>query len=175
MEIDRNGLEVLDESACLRLLATATIGRLALTTGALPVVLPVNFMLTDRGVVFRTSWGAKLEAATRGTVVALEADAIDVVAHSGWSVVVTGTACELRDPADVAWARALPLAHWGAGDVDRYVLVPTTVVTGRRLDPTDAAGRRVAQRRGTGTRHDTTVPPSADAPSSKVPPNRSAR
>ena len=139
MEMDRNGLEILDEATCLRLLATATIGRLALTTGALPNVVPVNFLLTDRGVVFRTGWGAKLEAATRSTVVAIEADAIDAVSHAGWSVVVTGTACELRSPAEIRWARSLPLAHWGAGDGDRYVLVPLTIVTGRRI-PHPATG-----------------------------------
>lgn len=140
MEIDRNGLEVLGEAACRRLLATATIGRLALTTGALPNIVPVNFVLTDRGVVFRTSWGTKLESATRGTVVAFEADAIDTFSHAGWSVVVTGTACELRDRSDLTWARSLPLAHWGAGDGDRYVLVPVTIITGRRVPhPADVA------------------------------------
>jgi nitroimidazol reductase NimA-like FMN-containing flavoprotein (pyridoxamine 5'-phosphate oxidase superfamily) len=45
MEIDRNGLEVLDRDECLRLLATATLGRIGLTSQSLPTVLPVNFIL----------------------------------------------------------------------------------------------------------------------------------
>ena len=46
--IDRNGLEVLDRDECLRLLGTATLGRVGITFGALPVVLPVNFRLRRR-------------------------------------------------------------------------------------------------------------------------------
>ncbi len=42
MHVDRNGLEVLEREECLRLLAGATIGRLGITIGTLPVVLPVN-------------------------------------------------------------------------------------------------------------------------------------
>jgi hypothetical protein len=43
MEIDRNGLEVLSRHECLRLLGTATLGRIGVTSDALPTVLPVNF------------------------------------------------------------------------------------------------------------------------------------
>lgn len=40
MEMDRNGLEVLDRPWCLRLLQGATLGRVGMTMGALPVVRP---------------------------------------------------------------------------------------------------------------------------------------
>src|SRR6187401_2874753 len=64
MEIDRNGLEVLDRAECLRLLSTATLGRIGVQYGALPTVLPVNFVLDGCDIVIRTGRGTKLDAAT---------------------------------------------------------------------------------------------------------------
>ena len=134
MEIDRNGLTVLSREECLRLLSTATVGRLGITSQALPTVLPVNFRLTDAGVVFSTGRGSKLEAATRGTVVAFEADEIDRTTHTGWSVVVTGMAREVTDAGELEAVRTLPLAHWGVGAVERYVCVSLELVSGRRIE-----------------------------------------
>lgn len=97
-------------------------------------MLPVNFVLTPDGIVFRTGWGTKLDAATRNTVVAFEADDFTTFTHSGWSVVVTGVAREVTDPDEVERVRNLPLAHWGGGDrTDRYVCISTELVSGRRL------------------------------------------
>ena len=134
MEIDRNGLEVLERDVCLQLLAEATIGRVGVSQGALPVVLPVNFVLTEAGVVFRTRRGTKLDAAVDGAVVAFEADAFDPLFHSGWSVVVTGVAAvhdveELPEEARLAPRWAVP----GHRDDERYVLIPTEIVSGRRV------------------------------------------
>jgi len=137
MEVDRNGLEVLDRGECLRLLEQATIGRVGLSASALPVVLPVNFVLTDVGVVFRTSRGTKLDAAVDGAVVAFEADSFDPMYHEGWSVVVTGVA-EVRD-LDSLPARAAQTPRWAApghgghDDGEQFVVVPTDMVSGRRI------------------------------------------
>jgi uncharacterized protein len=134
MEIDRNGLEVLERDVCLQLLAEATIGRVGVSQGALPVVLPVNFVLTDAGVVFRTRRGTKLDAAVDGAVVAFEADAFDPLFHSGWSVVVTGVAA-VHDVAELP-ERAALAPRWAAPghlDDERYVLIPTDIVSGRRV------------------------------------------
>ena len=97
MELDRNGLEVLSRAECLDLLGRVSIGRVGCSTGALPTVLPVNFVVDGESVVIRTAPGSKLDAATRHAVVAFEADDIDPVYHSGWSVLATG------QPATSAW------------------------------------------------------------------------
>src|SRR5688500_14548904 len=112
MEVDRNGLEVLDRDECLRLLATATIGRIAMTSGALPVVLPVNFRLIDASIVIRTGRGSKLEAATRNAVVAFEVDSFDQFSHSGWSVMATGVAREVTDPTQRDRLRRSHIPRW---------------------------------------------------------------
>jgi nitroimidazol reductase NimA-like FMN-containing flavoprotein (pyridoxamine 5'-phosphate oxidase superfamily) len=133
VDVDRNGLEVLDGAECLRLLAHATIGRIGLSVGALPTILPVNFLLDDGRILIRTGSGTKLDAALRDAVVAFEVDHIDPVDHGGWSVCVTGVAREVRDPSDLARIHALPLAHWTPNGVSHVIEVSTEIITGRRI------------------------------------------
>src|SRR6516165_11352239 len=86
MDMDRNGLEILDRAECLHLLSGSVLGRIAVTVGALPVILPVNFLLDGDRILIRTGKGTKLEAATRDAVVAFEVDDVEPFSHSGWSV-----------------------------------------------------------------------------------------
>ena len=130
-EVDRNGLEVLDRAECLRLLRTATLGRIGISTGALPTILPINFRVDGDRILFRTGVGTKLDAATRGAVVAFEADDIDPMYHSGWSVVVTGVAREVEDPDDRA---IYTTPRWAPTESERLVEVSIDEISGRRLD-----------------------------------------
>ncbi|HEX7167703.1 MAG TPA: pyridoxamine 5'-phosphate oxidase family protein [Acidimicrobiales bacterium] len=138
MEVDRNGLEVLSRGECLALLGSATLGRIALTSRALPLVLPVNYRLDGRQIVIRTNPGTKLEAATRHTVVAFEVDDVDPTYHTGWSVVVQGIARVVVERAEIRRMETLPLPAWFPAADDRFVTISTDVVTGRRLAPVRA-------------------------------------
>jgi nitroimidazol reductase NimA-like FMN-containing flavoprotein (pyridoxamine 5'-phosphate oxidase superfamily) len=71
---DRVRLETLDRAECLNLMATAPVGRIGVSIGALPAIIPVNFALVGANIVIRTVPGAKLDAATRHAVVAFEVD-----------------------------------------------------------------------------------------------------
>lgn len=133
MDADRNGLEVLSRAQCLELLATGAFGRIALTSEALPLVLPVNYHFDGRRIILRTNPGTKLDAATRHTVVAFEVDDIDPVYHCGWSVVVQGVARAVDDPAEVASLRRLPLATWTPLPTDHYVAISADILSGRRI------------------------------------------
>jgi nitroimidazol reductase NimA-like FMN-containing flavoprotein (pyridoxamine 5'-phosphate oxidase superfamily) len=135
MEVDRNGLEVLDRDECLRLLDSATLGRVGVNVSALPTVLPVNFRLTDGRIIFRTGPGTKLAAATRNAVVAFEVDDIDPLSHTGWSVVVTGVARPVVDHDDLARLTDLGIARWAPGHDGHVVEVSLDLVTGRRIPP----------------------------------------
>ncbi|MDQ4096535.1 MAG: pyridoxamine 5'-phosphate oxidase family protein [Actinomycetota bacterium] len=139
MELDRNGLEVLNRDDSLRLLETTTLGRLGLTSGALPTVLPVNFRLDGDRILIRTGAGSKLSAATRNAVVAFEADCFDPADQSGWSVVVTGVAREVTDPAELARLSAVAIPRWAPHGDGRVVAISTELVSGRRLLPNHAA------------------------------------
>lgn len=133
LHVDRNGLEMLARREALQLLSTQVIGRIAVTSGALPVILPVNFALVDDEIIIRTTRGTKLDAATRGAVVAFEVDDFNAWAHTGWSVAVTGVSREVTDPAEQAALALRHLARWAPADADRIIAISTEIVSGRRI------------------------------------------
>ncbi len=128
-----DGLELLDEAECQRLLAEGGIGRVGMTAGALPVILPVNFAIIDGDIVFRTSDGSKLHATRGGAVVAFEVDAYDVPAARGWSVLAVGRAREVTDEHDLEQLRELHLAPWANGERTHFVRLRPELITGRRI------------------------------------------
>jgi nitroimidazol reductase NimA-like FMN-containing flavoprotein (pyridoxamine 5'-phosphate oxidase superfamily) len=134
-------LEDLPPAECRRLLASTPLGRVGVTIAALPAVLPVNFIVDDDSIVFRTMPGTKLDAATVRAVVAFEADGFDAATGTGWSVLVRGMAGEITDPDELARARALPLRSWALGDqADRYIRIGMDLVSGRRAVVHDHEG-----------------------------------
>ncbi len=146
IDFEQSGGEPLSRAQCLRLLGTTKVGRVGLTVGALPVVVPVDYRLWRDQVIFRTAEGSRLHRATTDAVVAFEVDALGTGEPWGWSVVVTGVArdvSELVDAADVARAELgfRPGGWWTNGTRDRHLAVPTDVVAGCRLPahaPVDA-------------------------------------
>jgi nitroimidazol reductase NimA-like FMN-containing flavoprotein (pyridoxamine 5'-phosphate oxidase superfamily) len=126
-------LRPIPEDECTLLLAAGSVGRVGLSQGALPVVLPVNYAVLDGDIVIRTGAGTKLDAALTNAVVAFEIDAVDPVYHEGWSVMVQGRAHEVVDPEELKRARALPLEPWAAGARDRFVRIASERMSGRRI------------------------------------------
>jgi nitroimidazol reductase NimA-like FMN-containing flavoprotein (pyridoxamine 5'-phosphate oxidase superfamily) len=121
---------------CRMLLDRAYVGRVGVSVQALPVILPVNYVMHEGDVVFRVSAGTKLAAATAGAVVAFEVDHHDPHGTTGWSVLLQGRAQEIDDPAELARARELPLHSWALdGAADHYVRLRPTMMCGRRFQP----------------------------------------
>ena len=129
----RTWLEILGTEECWRLLGTVPVGRLAVVTDGQPEIFPVNFVVGDGAVVFRTEAGTKLAAVDGNPAVCFEADEIDPATRSGWSVVVRGRARAVREPAQLARLRALALEYWSVGDKPDYVEITPTLVSGRRV------------------------------------------
>ncbi|MCX5367500.1 pyridoxamine 5'-phosphate oxidase family protein [Streptomyces sp. NBC_00124] len=128
-----DGFRELDRQECLSLLARPQIGRIVHTRKALPAVLPVNFGLDDGAVVLRTSAASELARAIDGVVVAFEADEVDAVAQSGWSVVVTGRATVVTDPAEHERLRRVGPRSWAPSAREVFVRIEPELVTGREL------------------------------------------
>jgi nitroimidazol reductase NimA-like FMN-containing flavoprotein (pyridoxamine 5'-phosphate oxidase superfamily) len=129
-----DAFRALDRPECLRLLAKVPVGRVVYTRRALPAVLPVNFALdTDASVLLRTSPDSDLVRAIDGVVVAFEADEFDTENRSGWSVVVTGRATEVTDPAEhERLSQAGPIS-WMPLREAVFVRIESEMVTGREL------------------------------------------
>ncbi|MGW7384906.1 pyridoxamine 5'-phosphate oxidase family protein [Streptomyces sp. NPDC054794] len=129
-----DGFRELDREECLRLLAQAPLGRIVHTRHALPAVLPVNFGLDEDGaVLLRTSAASELVRAIDGAVVAFEADQVDAVAQSGWSVVVTGPATVVTDPAEHERLVRSGPRSWVPAPHEVFVRIEPDLVTGREL------------------------------------------
>jgi len=93
--------DVLSERECWELLATVSVGRLALSVRALPVILPVQYYLNGRRLAVCLGH--------HDTIIAFAADSIDRVTRSGWSVQVQGRsviADGLRIDTDCGWPAA---------------------------------------------------------------------
>jgi nitroimidazol reductase NimA-like FMN-containing flavoprotein (pyridoxamine 5'-phosphate oxidase superfamily) len=124
----------LDRQDCMRLLAKVPVGRVVYTRQALPAVLPINFSLdTNSSVVLRTSPQSDLVRAIDGVVVAFEADEFDAETRSGWSVVITGRAFVVTDPAEnERLSQAGPVSWMPLKDAV-FVRIESEMVTGREL------------------------------------------
>ena len=133
MKLDSTGLEILESDECMRLLRTQAMGRITLSSGALPVVLPVNFAVLKDQIVIRTRRGTTLAAATRSAIVAFEVDHFDQETGEGWSVMVQGVAREVQGTVLLEEAKVAPLARWLDPTGSRHVAISIDLISGRRV------------------------------------------
>lgn len=130
----RTFLEHLSQRECWELLSSTPVGRIGVLVDSAPEIYPVNFVVDDTSIVFRTDSGSKLRGLDRSPTVCFEADSIDVEEHTGWSVLVKGRAMEVTDPEEARAVAALPLRFWSLGDKSHWVRIRPSSVTGRRID-----------------------------------------
>jgi nitroimidazol reductase NimA-like FMN-containing flavoprotein (pyridoxamine 5'-phosphate oxidase superfamily) len=136
----RTHLEELEREECFVLLERPTLGRLAVVgDDRRPYVFPVNFVVHNETIVFRTDVGTKLHLAL-GQWVAFECDGVDSVYHTGWSVLVSGIAEVVTTRAEIAELERLPLGVWCAGPKPTWVRLRPMGVSGRRIPPHGSTG-----------------------------------
>ena len=133
MNFNGAALEQLSRGECLRLVGQVPLGRIVYTRQALPAVELVNFALDDGDIVIRTDSGGKLAAATRGAVVAFEADSVNVATRTGWSVTIVGYCWAVTDGDEIRRLERTGLDPWAPGERDHFIRVSPTFVNGRRV------------------------------------------
>jgi nitroimidazol reductase NimA-like FMN-containing flavoprotein (pyridoxamine 5'-phosphate oxidase superfamily) len=128
-------LEELEPVECRRLLVTTSIGRLGFSTGEEQRIVPLNYVLAEDRLVFRTSPENEVAKFALDRPVAFEVDQVDEFMQSGWSVLVSGTAEELPR----ASLRAMDVGEtpepWASGVRSLYLRIPLARITGRRVHP----------------------------------------
>jgi uncharacterized protein len=135
-------LEPIDVGSCLELLGATPFVRLGFLTDGTPTILPVNHVLLDGTLYFRTAAGGKLASAAAQQRVAVEADGIDVDRHVGWSVVAHGSASIITDPTVLERLHSTSSSPWTSPD-EKVFWVGVTLdnIAGRRIiPPTPASG-----------------------------------
>jgi nitroimidazol reductase NimA-like FMN-containing flavoprotein (pyridoxamine 5'-phosphate oxidase superfamily) len=132
-------LEILGEAECVRLISPGGIGRLVFAGRYDLTVLPVNFVLRDGAILFRTVEAGSTDEDLRTGIehaeyrVAFEVDDIDAESHEGWSVLIQGPAHHLDDPGEQAGAIAAGLQPWAGGEREHFIEITPARITGRRI------------------------------------------
>ncbi len=113
----------LSPDECWELLGTAGVGRVALSIRALPLILPVRYVVDDASVAISLGRLGMPTVSVHDAVVAFAVDRIDELTSTGWMVQLQGRALLAPSSSD------------GPGQVDGSQvirLVPGTV-SGRRF------------------------------------------
>jgi len=126
-------LNVLDEAESRRLLATACMGRVAFTEGAMPTIQPASFAVSGNDVLIPTGLGSKMAAGRRRHVLVFEVDDYDLTERTGWNVTVVGPSRLISDPSDVTALNALGVLPWAPATTHCYIALHMAVVHGRRI------------------------------------------
>jgi uncharacterized protein len=122
---------ILSEDESWNRLGGVALGRLVTTFAGEPEIFPVNYVVQDRTVLFRTAEGTKLFSAIASNTVVFEADDHDV--RQGWSVIVRGRAKVVRGEADIEKAELAQLIPWTSAPKIHYVRVTPSEITGREF------------------------------------------
>jgi nitroimidazol reductase NimA-like FMN-containing flavoprotein (pyridoxamine 5'-phosphate oxidase superfamily) len=138
-------LEMLDEDECVRLIAPGGIGRLVFAGRFDLTVLPVNYVLRDGAILFRTAQAGSTDEDLRTGIehaeyrVAFEVDDFDAETREGWSVLIQGPAHHLDDPGEQADAVAAGVEPWPGGEREHFIQITPVRITGRRIRHEPAA------------------------------------
>ena len=135
-------MERMQRPECLQRLAGQAVGRVAVTAQALPAIIPVNYVLDDQSIVFRTDADGLLAHACDESVVAFEVDDMAADGSGGWSVLVVGVA-HLLDGSQAARAAQLDVVSAMGQGRNQHVSIDISRVSGRRVgtQPASDVGR----------------------------------
>jgi uncharacterized protein len=131
---DHAGLAILPLDECLHLLGSVSVGRIGFQADGEVVILPVNHVVDEQSVAFRTAAGSKLSAADGEAHVVFEADDYDPLRRTGWSVVVNGNAQVVYEDDEIETLNRRGLDSW-TDEPDRpfWIRIRPESVSGRLL------------------------------------------
>lgn len=129
MDENTEVVQRLTDQDCWDHISGEALGRLVTHVGEVLDIFPVNYVVDQGTIVFRTAEGSKLTELTINDEVLFEVDAHTET--DAWSVVVRGNAHRLSTNDEVQVADALPLKPW----------IPTLKYNYVRIVPMSLSGR----------------------------------
>jgi nitroimidazol reductase NimA-like FMN-containing flavoprotein (pyridoxamine 5'-phosphate oxidase superfamily) len=130
-----HALRTLTPAECFELLESGGIGRVGFSSADGITMLPVNFAVAAKAVIFRTAPDTLL-ALYANAQVSFETDRFDEALHEGWSVLIQGRAHMVTQEPEVRRLQdRTRLQPWAPGARDVYVRITPTRVSGRRIQP----------------------------------------
>lgn len=133
MSENNDVIEVLSDGESLELLSTKTFGRLVVRRKDDMDLFPLNYLVHEGNILFRTAEGSKLFSLTLNDDVLFEADEVDSDGSAAWSVIVKGHARALTSNEEIREADELPLKPWLPTLKYNYVVVTPDSISGRKF------------------------------------------
>ncbi len=128
-------LRTVSPAECFELLEPGGVGRVGFTAADGIMILPVNFAVTGKAIIFRTAPDTLLALYADGPV-SFEADRLDEALREGWSVLVHGHARKVIGEREVRRLEdRTHLEPWAGGARDVYVRITPNRISGRRIQP----------------------------------------
>lgn len=128
-----HALRTLSPAECFELLERRGIGRVGFAGADGIMIVPVNYAVAGKTVVFRTAPDTLLAAYAEGRV-SFEVDSLDEALHEGWSVLMHGHAHKVTEERVVKQCEdRMHLEPWAAGARDVYVRIVPSRISGRRI------------------------------------------
>ena len=126
--------EELSEAQCWSLIGGKETGRIAFLQDGRLLVFPVNYLVHNKSVYFRTSEDSGLALLPGDLNTSFQVDAHDGDAMAGWSVLVSGRANAVTDEELLTrlWGMR-STAPYGGGQRNLFVGIEPAQVTGRRV------------------------------------------
>jgi nitroimidazol reductase NimA-like FMN-containing flavoprotein (pyridoxamine 5'-phosphate oxidase superfamily) len=124
-------VEALAESECWKLLGSNEIARLAVVDDRGADIFPINYLVKDEDIFFRSAPGTKIVSLTEHPGVALEADG--TADRKRWSVVVRGEARRLDHDSEIEASGVQDLPTLTDSEKWNYFRITPRTVTGIRF------------------------------------------
>jgi len=127
--------QTVSAAECFDLLEPGGIGRVGFMAEDWVMMLPVNFAVSGKAIIFRTAPDTLLALHARARL-SFEVDHFDEARREGWSVLVQGHAHQVTDEDEVKHLEDVTrLEPWAPGARDVFVRIAPTQVSGRRIQP----------------------------------------
>ena len=126
-----NPIEILKEDEALELMGDHQLGRLVVRIKDDFDIYPLNYVVNEGKIHFRTAEGSKLFTVSINDRVLFEAD--EHTEDKAWSVIVKGRARILQRTDEIQEADELPLKPWLPTQKYNYVEITPEEISGRRF------------------------------------------
>jgi nitroimidazol reductase NimA-like FMN-containing flavoprotein (pyridoxamine 5'-phosphate oxidase superfamily) len=134
-----HALRALSPAECFGLLELGGVGRVGFASADGIMMLPVNFAVAGKTIIFRTAPDTLL-ALHADEQVSFEVDHLDEEVRAGWSVLVHGRAHKIKDEREVKRLEdQTRLEPWAGGARDVYIRIAPTRISGRRIEAGSAS------------------------------------
>lgn len=130
----RHVSEDLSEVQCWEKLHSHDTGRVGFVHHGRVMILPVNYLVHDHAVYFRTSLEGLLGAPVARMQTSFQIDDARADRSEGWSVLVSGSSSHVveRELLTRLWGQ-MTAEPWAGGDRGLFICIQPSIVTGKHV------------------------------------------